>query len=165
MREHSYKHKRSSCTTQCVIRSYDVSTKPYCHPYIANMVCLQVRQQERENEVTTTITKPYLAWVETLTIQPNFRMPKFRMFNSTKNPTQHLASTCQVRAHHKWAPSHKRCITITTLCTIIGRSRLHMLQIFHKTPSSVGKKWNKSFLDSFCNTQRHVGVPKLIERK
>lgn len=43
--------------------------------YITDMVSRQVRQQEREMDVVPTVTKPYLAWVESVSLPPNFIMP------------------------------------------------------------------------------------------
>lgn len=59
--------------------------------YIANMVNRQSAIAGERKRVISTVTKPYPAWVESITFPTNFKMSKFKMFNSTRNPPQYLA--------------------------------------------------------------------------
>lgn len=45
--------------------------------YIVNMISRQVRQQESENDAIFKITKPYLVYVEPVSLPSNFRMSQF----------------------------------------------------------------------------------------
>lgn len=49
--------------------------------YITDIVSQQVRQQKREMDGVPTVTKPYLAWVESVSLSPNFRMSRSECLN------------------------------------------------------------------------------------
>lgn len=43
--------------------------------YIADMVSREVYQQEKEKDAIPMVTKPSLAWDDSLSLSSNFRMP------------------------------------------------------------------------------------------
>lgn len=67
----------SSYTSHFSPRSYYGRIESDYKRIYCRYVSRQVQQQERENDVFPTVTKPYSAWVEPVSLPPNFRIPQF----------------------------------------------------------------------------------------
>lgn len=117
----------------------------------------------KENDTIPTVTKPYPTWVESVSVPSKFRMPQFRMFNGTGNPTQH--------AHYI-----SRCEPVIIYPSAVRDGMLLQLFVqsleeaaftwYSSLPEGSTVKWQamkQEFLRQFCNTQRRFGVPELIE--
>ncbi|KAF7149768.1 hypothetical protein RHSIM_Rhsim02G0166900 [Rhododendron simsii] len=129
---------------------------------IDDMVKKQVKKaKEKDDEGFRMITKPHPAWVDTVPFPPGFSQPEFKMFGGTGDPRQHTAH-------------------FLSRCGPIAQNEALCLQLFVQSlegsaftwysnlPEGSIQGWDfmvKEFLKQFCNTQRRVGVPELIETK
>ncbi|CAL5425633.1 unnamed protein product [Camellia sinensis] len=129
---------------------------------IDDMVRRQVKKvKEKDDENFRIITKPYPAWVDAVPFPSGFFQPDFKMFDGTGDPRQHVAH-------------------FLSRCGPIAQNEALCLQLFVQSLESSAFTWYanlpegsiinwdsmvKEFLKQFCNTQRRVGVPELIETK
>lgn len=96
--------------------------------YIANIVSWQLRQQEKEVEMTPTVTKPYPAWIRSVPSLPNFKMPDDKMFSGLGNPNQQIVHYMLRCMPVIWNNNHERC-TISAAFHAITRGRsLHLVR-------------------------------------
>ncbi|KAH7838175.1 hypothetical protein Vadar_022912 [Vaccinium darrowii] len=119
------------------------------------------KAKEKDNEGFRMITKPYPAWVDTVSFPPGFSHPDFKMFGGTGDPRHHIAH-------------------LLSWCGPIAQNEALCLQLFVQSlegsaftwysnlPKGSIPSWDlmvKEFLRQFCNIQILVGVPELIETK
>ncbi|CAL5431262.1 unnamed protein product [Camellia sinensis] len=135
---------------------------PMLMAMIDDMVRRQVKKvKEKGDENFQIITKSYPAWVDAVTFPSGFSQPDFKMFDGTGDPRQHVAhflSRCGPIAHNE------------ALCLQLFVQSLESSAFtwYANLPEGSILNWDsmvKEFLKQFCNTQRRVGIPELIETK
>lgn len=63
-------------------------------PTVITYIVEQVRQQEKEAEVSPGVIKPYTAWIESLPFHPKFKMSGLKYLTGRETPISRLLVSC-----------------------------------------------------------------------